>query len=290
MSWFKSIRKNFPVPLTGPEVTEPLNNFTPRAQQAIALARKEAVRLNHNFVGTEHVLLGLIRLGQGTAVAVLGNLGLDLETVRLEVEKQVGTGPDQKFAGIIPFTPRVKKVLALAQKEARALNHTYVGTEHILLGLLREGDGVAARVLKNLDIDIEQTRLEILKELDPNISPAESAAIVESHQSKAMQTSKFSPIDTAKRYDIYCSERNGEMVVYRNALFKARRDLLPAREHDFFAEFVELEQSDGKTIFISRSSIVRFCEPGVIPNMEIVSGDTIRKEPDAGPPKPPSGG
>src|SRR5882757_4485450 len=111
---------------------EAMSNFTPRAQQVLALARKEADRFNHNFVGT---------------------------------------GPDQKVMGNIPYTPRVKKVLALAQKEAKALNHTYVGTEHILLGLLREGDGVAARVLKSLDVDIEQTRNEILKELDPNFTP-----------------------------------------------------------------------------------------------------------------------
>ncbi|MBA4149443.1 MAG: ATP-dependent Clp protease ATP-binding subunit [Verrucomicrobia bacterium] len=149
---------------------EAMNNFTPRAQQVLALARKEADRFNHNFVGTEHLLLGLIKLGQGVAVNVLQKMGLDLETVRMEVEKQVGTGPDQKMIGNIPYTPRVKKVLALAAKEAKALNHTYVGTEHILLGLLREGDGVAARVLKNLDVDIEQTRQEILKELDPNFA------------------------------------------------------------------------------------------------------------------------
>ncbi len=152
---------------------EAMNNFTPRAQQVLALARKEADRFNHNFVGTEHLLLGLIKLNQGVAVNVLQKLGLDLETVRMEVEKQVGTGPDQKMIGNIPYTPRVKKVLALAAKEAKALNHTYVGTEHILLGLLREGDGVAARVLKNLDVDIEQTRQEILKELDPNFAAQE---------------------------------------------------------------------------------------------------------------------
>jgi ATP-dependent Clp protease ATP-binding subunit ClpC len=152
---------------------EAMNNFTPRAQQVLALARKEADRFNHNFVGTEHLLLGLIKLGQGVAVNVLQKLGLDLETVRMEVEKQVGTGPDQKMIGNIPYTPRVKKVLALAAKEAKTLNHTYVGTEHILLGLLREGDGVAARVLKNLDVDIEQTRQEILKELDPNFNQGE---------------------------------------------------------------------------------------------------------------------
>jgi len=152
---------------------ESSSNFTPRAQQVLALARKEADRFNHNFVGTEHLLLGLIKLGQGVAVNVLQKLGLDLETVRMEVENLVGTGPDQKMIGNIPYTPRVKKVLALAAKEAKALNHTYVGTEHILLGLLREGDGVAARVLKKLDIDIEQTRQEILKELDPNLASQE---------------------------------------------------------------------------------------------------------------------
>jgi ATP-dependent Clp protease ATP-binding subunit ClpC len=151
-----------------------MNNFTPRAQQVLALARKEADRFNHNYVGTEHLLLGLIKLGQGVAVNVLQKMGLDLETVRMEVEKQVGSGPETKMVGNIPYTPRVKKVLALAGKEAKALNHSYVGTEHILLGLLREGEGVAARVLKNLEVDIERTRNEILKELDPNFTPPES--------------------------------------------------------------------------------------------------------------------
>ncbi len=149
---------------------ESMSNFTPRAQQVLALARKEADRLNHNFLGTEHLLLGLIKLGQGVAVNVLQKMGLDLETVRLEVEKQTPSGPDQKMIGNIPYTPRVKKVIALAQKEAKNLNHTYVGTEHLLLGLLREGDGVAAKVLRALDVDIEQCRQEILKELDPNFA------------------------------------------------------------------------------------------------------------------------
>jgi ATP-dependent Clp protease ATP-binding subunit ClpC len=150
-----------------------MNNFTPRAQQVLALARKEADRFNHNYVGTEHLLLGLIKLGQGVAVNVLQKMGLDLETVRMEVEKQIGTGPETKMVGNIPYTPRVKKVLALAQKEAKQLNHNYVGTEHILLGLLREGEGAAARILKSLDVDIERCRNEILKELDPNFTPSE---------------------------------------------------------------------------------------------------------------------
>jgi predicted dehydrogenase len=155
---------------------ESFRDFTPRAQQALALARMEADRFNHNFVGTEHLLLGLIKLDQGVAVNVLQRMGLDLEIVRREVEKQVGLGSDQKLLGKIPYTPRVKKVLTLAAKEAKALHHTYVGTEHILLGLLREGDGVAARVLKSLNVDIKKARLEILKELDPNFDGTDQAS------------------------------------------------------------------------------------------------------------------
>src|SRR5437660_1038530 len=117
--------------LDSPTHVESIKNFTPRAQEALALARKEADRFNHNFVGTEHLLLGLIRLGQGVAVNVLRNMGLDLQTVRSEVEKMIGAGPDQQMTGNIPYTPRVKKVLAFAAKEAKALHHTYVGTESI---------------------------------------------------------------------------------------------------------------------------------------------------------------
>src|SRR5512134_1810885 len=195
---------------------EAMNNFTPRAQQVLALARKEADRFNHNFVGTEHLLLGLIKLGQGVAVNVLQKMGLDLETVRLEVEKQVGTGPDQKVIGNIPYTPRVKKVLALAAKEAKALNHTYVGTEHILLGLLREGDGVAARVLKNLDVDIEQTRQEILKELDPNfVAQEEQSAGEGGPQEKGSAAEKKGEVKTpalkAFGRDLTEIARKGEM-------------------------------------------------------------------------------
>ena len=153
-----------------------MNDFTPRAQQVLALASKEAERFNHNYVGTEHLLLGLIKLGEGVAVNVLQKMGLDLERVRMEVEKHVGPPPETKMIGNILYTPRVKKVLALAGKEAQALHHSYVGTEHLLLGLLREGEGVAARVLKSLEVDPARTRNEILKELDPNFTPPESEA------------------------------------------------------------------------------------------------------------------
>ena len=118
---------------------EAFNHFTPRAQQVLALARKEADRFHHTYVGTEHLLLGLIKLGQGVAINVLKGMGLELEAVRAEVENFVPRGEQKKSAANIPLTPRVKKVLNLADKEAKKLSHTYVGTEHILLGLLREG-------------------------------------------------------------------------------------------------------------------------------------------------------
>ena len=144
-----------------------MDNFTPRAQQVLQLARKEADRFNHGYVGTEHVLLGLIALGHGVAVNALQSVGIDLASVRVEVEKAVGTGPETKTIGSIPFTPRAKKVLALSASEARSLGHSYVGTEHILLGLLREGEGIAARVLENLGVDLDEIRYEIMKTLDP---------------------------------------------------------------------------------------------------------------------------
>ncbi|MGA3145474.1 MAG: Clp protease N-terminal domain-containing protein [Verrucomicrobiota bacterium] len=177
MSWFKSFWKK----LTGPTapgaatfLDETIVNFTPRAQQAMVLARKEADRLHHHFVGTEHVLLGLIKLQRDVAINVLEKMGLDLEIVCREIEKQAGPVSQSAATANLPYTPRVKKVLALAVKEARALNHTYVGTEHILLGLLREGDGMAARVLKQLHVDLKQTRQDILKELDPKFIPGGS--------------------------------------------------------------------------------------------------------------------
>ncbi len=186
---------------------EPMNNFTPRAQQVLALARKEADRFHHNYVGTEHLLLGLINLGQGVAVNVLQKMGLDLETVRTAVEKQVGMGPEARTAGNIPYTPRVKKVLALAGKEAKALNHSYVGTEHILLGLLREGEGVAARVLKSLDVDIERCRNEILAELDPNFSGEYEEAGAVGEEKKDLKT----PALKAFGRDLTQLARQGEL-------------------------------------------------------------------------------
>ena len=194
-------------------MSEPMSNFTPRAQQVLALARKEADRFHHNYVGTEHLLLGLINLGQGVAVNVLQKMGLDLDTVRQAVDEQVGLGPEAKPSGNVPYTPRVKKVLALAGKEAKHLNHSYVGTEHILLGLLREGEGVAARVLKSLDVDVERCRNEILSELDPNFSSSEEseASVVGSGVSEEKGKDQKTPALKAFGRDLTEIAKKGEM-------------------------------------------------------------------------------
>ena len=142
------------------------DKFTNRAKQVIKLAKKEAQRLNHNYLGTEHVLLGLLKLGQGIAVNVLRNMNLDYETVRAEVEKLVGFGPEIQVYGDPALTGKVKKSFEYAAEEASSLGHNYVGTEHLLLALLRQSDGVAAQVLENLNINLKDIRKEILKELE----------------------------------------------------------------------------------------------------------------------------
>jgi ATP-dependent Clp protease ATP-binding subunit ClpC len=142
------------------------DKFTNRAKQVIKLAKREAQRLNHNYLGTEHVLLGLLKLGQGVAVNVLRNLNIDFDTVRSEVEKLVGYGPEIQVYGDPALTGKVKKVFEYANEEAANLNHNYVGTEHLLLGLLRQTDCVAAQVLENLNVNLKEVRKEVLKELE----------------------------------------------------------------------------------------------------------------------------
>ncbi|MFH0790726.1 MAG: ATP-dependent Clp protease ATP-binding subunit [Candidatus Omnitrophota bacterium] len=139
------------------------NRFTERARKVIILAKEEARRFNHDYIGTEHILLGLIREAEGVAATVLEKMGLSLENIRLEIEKLVQPGPATQIIGDIPFTPRAKKALELAAEEARSLGHNYIGTEHLLLGLIREGEGVASQVLLNLGLDLNAVRNEILE-------------------------------------------------------------------------------------------------------------------------------
>ncbi len=136
--------------------------FTERAQRVILIAQEEAKRLNHDYVGTEHILLGLVALGEGVSAQVLTNLNVDIRKVRSEIEKIVGTGDNMMLLGEIPFTPRAKKVLEYAVEEAQHMGHTYIGTEHILMGLIREEEGVAARVLDNLGLKLETVREEVM--------------------------------------------------------------------------------------------------------------------------------
>jgi len=133
----------------------------------MALANQEAQRFNHEYIGTEHILLGLVKEGSGVGATVLKNLDVDIKKLRLEVEKLVKSGPDMVTMGKLPQTPRAKKVIEYAIEEARALNHNYVGTEHILLGLLRESEGVAAQVLMNLGLELDAVRGEMFKLLSP---------------------------------------------------------------------------------------------------------------------------
>ncbi len=145
------------------------NRFTERARKVIVYAKEEARRFNHDYIGTEHLLLGLVREGEGVAAAVLQKLGLDLETIRIEIEKLVQPGPQTQVIGDIPFTPRSKKALELSAEEARALGHNYIGTEHLLLGLVKEGEGMAFRVLLNLGLDLGKLRNEVMELLGSGI-------------------------------------------------------------------------------------------------------------------------
>lgn len=150
--------------------------FTDRARKVMQLANQEAQRFNHEYIGTEHILLGLVKEGSGVAANVLKNLDVDLRKIRIEVEKIVQTGPDMVTMGKLPQTPRAKKVIEYAMEEARNLNHNYVGTEHLLLGLLREQEGVAAQVLMNLGMKLDDVRDEVLNLLGHGLEGAESAA------------------------------------------------------------------------------------------------------------------
>ena len=139
------------------------NRFTERARKVILLAKEEAKRFNHDYIGTEHILLGLIREGEGVAAVVLQKIGVGLQQIRLEIEKIVKPGPSTVISGDIPFTPKAKKAIELAGEEARSLGHNYIGTEHILLGLIKEGEGVASQVLLNMGMDLDKVRQEIVE-------------------------------------------------------------------------------------------------------------------------------
>ncbi|MBM4051909.1 MAG: ATP-dependent Clp protease ATP-binding subunit [Planctomycetes bacterium] len=195
--------------------------LTDRARKVMALANQEAQRFNHEYIGTEHILLGLVKEGSGVGANVLKNLGIDLRKVRLEVEKLVKSGPEMVTMGKLPQTPRAKKVVEYAIEEARNLNHNYVGTEHLLLGLLREQDGVAAQVLLNLGLKLDDVREEVLNLLgaggeaeetsqQPQASEGEAAAPAPEPGRRASGKSKTPALDSFG-HDLTEMARNGEL-------------------------------------------------------------------------------
>src|SRR5213083_2485900 len=149
--------------------------FTDRARKVMQLANQEAQRFQHEYIGTEHILLGLIKEGSGVAANVMKNLNIDLNKVRREIENLVQCGPNVVTMGKLPQTPRAKKVIEYATEEARNLNHNYIGSEHLLLGLLREEEGVAAQVLMNLNLKLEEVREEVLNLLGAGVETEEPA-------------------------------------------------------------------------------------------------------------------
>src|SRR5579872_4453685 len=161
--------------------------FTDRARRVVVLAQEEARLLNHNYIGTEHILLGLISEGEGVAAKALESLGISLEAVRQQVEEIIGTGSSSP-QGHIPFTPRAKKVLELSLREALQLGHNYIGTEHILLGLIREGEGVAAQVLVKLGADLSRVRQQVIQ-------------LLHGYQGKEGQTAGVRPSSRAGQVD-----------------------------------------------------------------------------------------
>jgi len=188
------------------------NRFTERAQRVILIAQEEAKRLNHDYVGTEHLLLGLIALGEGVAAQVLANLGVDLRRVRSEVEKIVGTGDNVMLLGEIPFTPRAKKVLELAVEEAQNMGHNYVGTEHLLLGLIREEEGVAARVLENLGVRLDVVREEVISLLgESHQGGAQGSGQTQAHHPPAPRTKSKTPTLDEFGRDLTLMAKDGKL-------------------------------------------------------------------------------
>src|SRR6187402_1775651 len=149
------------------------DKFTERARRVLTLAQEEAQRFNHNYIGTEHLLLGLVREGDGVAAKVLNNLGVELSKVRSAVEFIIGRG-EKSVSGEIGLTPRAKKVIELAVEEARRMNHSYIGTEHLLLGLVREGEGIAFGVLESLGVNLEKVRQQVMQVVNQSASSAQT--------------------------------------------------------------------------------------------------------------------
>ncbi|WP_237227085.1 ATP-dependent Clp protease ATP-binding subunit [Rubinisphaera sp. JC750] len=240
--------------------------FTDRARKVMQLANQEAQRFNHEYIGTEHILLGLVKEGSGVAANVLKNLEVDLRKIRLEVEKIVQTGPDMVTMGKLPQTPRAKKVIEYAMEEARNLNHNYVGTEHLLLGLLREQEGVAAQVLMNLGMKLEDVREEVLNLLGHGLEGAESSERAGSGTgtAKAGKSSKTPALDSFGR-DLTELARQGKLdpVIGREREIERVIQILCRRQKN--NPVLLGEAGVGKTAIVE--GFAQMCVDGNVPDL-----------------------
>jgi len=185
--------------------------FTDRARKVMALANQEAQRFNHEYIGTEHILLGLVKEGSGVGATVLKNLDVDIKKLRLEIEKHVKSGPDMVTMGKLPQTPRAKKVIEYAIEEARSLNHNYVGTEHILLGILRESEGIAAQVLMDIGLRLEEVRQEVLNLLGAGVDDGPAALGMKMSPTMGRKTKSKTPALDSFGRDLTQLAEDGEL-------------------------------------------------------------------------------
>jgi ATP-dependent Clp protease ATP-binding subunit ClpC len=246
------------------------DKFTDRARKVMALAREEARRYNHEYIGTEHILLGLVKEGSGVAATVLQNLDIELKKIRMEVEKIVQTGPDLVSVGQLPFTPKVKKVLEYAMEEAKNLGHNYIGTEHLLLGLLREHEGVAAQVLLNLGVRLEDVREEVI-----NLLGAESSQQGENQEKEEKRGKSKTPALDSFGRDLTQQARDGELdpVIGRQEVIERVIQILCRRTKN--NPVLLGEAGVGKTAIVEglAQSIVQAGVPELLRDRRIVALD-----------------
>ena len=258
------------------------NNFTPRAAEAVKLAQQEAVEMGHSYIGTEHILLGLIDLNQGIAVSVLNKLGIDFDVLRKNIEDEVKeNNPTYSKLEVLPFTPRVKKVFRYAEKMAKEMakemHHGFIGTEHLLLGLLREGEGLAVIVLAELDVDFELVREEVLAELDPNYVKQEPVAAKKSskNEQSSQKSTKKTPNLKAYGRDLTEEAREGNLdpVIGRSIEIERTIQILSRRSKN--NPVLVGEAGVGKTAIAEGLAleIVKGNVPSLLKNKRIIALD-----------------
>lgn len=245
------------------------DKFTERARKVLSLAQEEAQRFQHNYIGTEHLLLGLVREGEGVAAHVLVNLGVQLNTVRQRVEFIIGRG-DRIILGNIGLTPRAKKVIELAVEEARRLNHHYIGTEHLLLGLVSEGEGIASGVLESLGVNLERVRQETLRVLKQSTGTIDEEEIVPGNTLQWKTTSNFDDYQFTRQVENVLSLAQEESLRLQHNYLGTEHILLGLiREEGSAASHIL--KSFGADLGRTRSGIETFVgrgertQPGAVP-------------------------